>query len=334
MKTIRLLVFIFVCCIQSCTSQSYKINGVSFVASREPINKAHIQPLVNVNSNYVALMPFGFMESTKHPNLGFNAERQWFGETGAGVRQYAKLLKSENFKTMLKPQLWVRGGEFTGFIEMDSEADWLALEKNYAEFILYYAQVAQDINAEIFCVGTELGAFVKHRPEFWRTLIEQIKQVYTGKLTYAANWNAFERVSFWNALDFIGIDAYFPLSDSKTPSITECKKAWKKHKLAILDVFNIYNKPILFTEFGYRSVDYCAKEPWNSDRSMKNTNLQAQANATQALFDMFWKESWFAGGFIWKWHHDHMEAGGAANNRFTPQNKPAEAILKKQYGQF
>jgi len=335
MKTLVFFIVLLVCSIQSCTAPLYnKINGVSFVASREPISKADVQQLVNINSNYVALMPFGFMGNASQPNLVFNTERQWFGETGAGVRQYAQGLKAQNLKIMLKPQLWVSGGVFTGFIEMDSDANWKVLEKNYSDFILNYAQIAQEINAEMFCMGTELEAFVRHRPKFWNELIKQIKQVYKGKLTYAANWNEFDKTPFWNQLDFIGIDAYFPVSESKTPTVNECKAAWKKHKNVMLDVLNRYDKPILFTEFGYRSIDYCGKEPWNSDRNLRNTNLQAQANATQALFDMFWKESWFAGGFVWKWHHDHKTAGGKNNNQFTPQNKPVEALIKKQYGQF
>ena len=49
------------------------------------------------------------------------------------------------------------------------------------------------------------------------------------------------------------------------------------------------------------------------------------------LFDTFWKEEWFAGGFIWKWFHDHEQSGGGDNSRFTPQNKPAETVIKTNY---
>ena len=91
------------------------------------------------------------------------------------------------------------------------------------------------------------------------------------------------------------------------------------------------NKPVLFTEFGYRSVDYTGKAPWKSDRSMNQVNLEGQHNTTKALFDSFWREDWFAGGFIWKWYHNHENAGGANNSRFTPQNKPVEDLIRNQY---
>ena len=109
-------------------------------------------------------------------------------------------------------------------------------------------------------------------------------------------------------------------------------EGWKKHKPIIQEVSKTHNKPILFTEFGYRSVDFSGREPWKSDRSMNQVNLQAQVNTTKALFETFWKEGWFAGGFIWKWFHNHDKVGGENNTQFTPQNKPAEQLIKKLYG--
>ena len=94
------------------------------------------------------------------------------------------------------------------------------------------------------------------------------------------------------------------------------------------------NRKVIFTEFGYRSVDYTGKEPWKADRSMTTVNLEGQAQATQALFDTVWDEEWMAGGFIWKWFIKHDEVGGAENNQFTPQNKPAEAVIRKHYGKY
>jgi len=64
---------------------------------------------------------------------------------------------------------------------------------------------------------------------------------------------------------------------------------------------------------------------------MNVVNMEAQNNTTQALFETFWNQDWFAGGFIWKWFHNHKERGGADNHQFTPQNKPVEKIIQKQF---
>jgi len=307
------------------------INGVSFVAANEAVDQSHIEPVVKVNANYASVMPFGFIRNLDTPEIIYNTDRQWFGETEEGAKQYIEQLQKNNIRIMLKPQLWVWHGEFTGGIEMKTEADWNILEDSYAKFILDYAKVAQETNIEILCIGTELESFIKNRPEYWKQLIVDIKKIYRGKLTYAANWDEFKRAPFWAELDYIGIDAYFPVSGKQTPTVEDCKKGWQNHKTLIKSYSEQYNKPILFTEFGYRSMDFTGKEPWQSDYKIKSLNLQGQTNATQALFEEFWNEEWFAGGFIWKWFHKHEKVGGNNDNQFTPQNKPVEKLLKAQY---
>ena len=334
MKPFKLLVYFLVIAIQSCSTQTNKINGVSFVASRDSINENHINPVINIHANYAAIMPFGFIKNLEHPEIIYNTDRQWFGETIVGAKQYIEPLQNKNIKIILKPQIWVWKGEFTGFIEMKQEADWKILEDSYSKFILDYAELAAATGVEIFCIGTELEKFIDNRPNYWNGLIVEIKKIYNGKLTYAANWNEFDRTPFWNALDYIGIDAYFPLSDKKTPSLEDCMEGWKQHKAYIQNFSVTHKKPILFTEYGYRSMDYAGKQPWDTNNSIIQVNLEAQVNATQALFETFWKEDWFAGGFVWKWFHNHTESGGENNARFTPQNKPVESLIEKHYGSY
>ena len=335
-KTIRLLIL----CLMplpffvSCSGQiiESKINGVSFVASNESIEREkHVDPLANVNANYAAIMPFGFIRNLEHPEVIFNTQRQWFGETSEGAKQYIEELRKNGIRIMLKPQIWVWRGEYTGHIKMTTEADWKTLQDSYSRFILEYARLARDVNAELFCIGTELEQFIVNRQDYWMQLIKDVRAIYKGKLTYAANWDEYKRVPFWGELDFIGVDAYFPLSDEKTPSVEACRKGWQTYKSAIKELSQTYARPVLFTEYGYRSVDFTAKEPWKSDRDMTDVNLQGQENATQALFEEFWNENWFAGGFVWKWYHNNDKAGGINNSRFTPQNKPVEALIKKHY---
>ena len=331
MKIKFLLVFCVIFLQVESKSQSKKINGISFVASRSAIDSKHVKPVLAVNGNYVALMPFGFFRDIKNPNIIYNSNRQWFGETRKGLEHYAKEFKKSNVKIMIKPQLWISRGLYTGYLEPTTEEQWKILEDSYEKFILEFAEIAENTKADILCIGTELEKFVAKRSSYWNGLIEKIKKIYKGELTYAANWDEFKRVPFWNQLDYIGVDAYFPLSDKKTPTVLDFEKGWKPHKQSIKNIQQKFNKPILFTEYGYRSVDFNGKKPWESNRLKGSVNLEAQVNATQAIHNQFWKEDWFAGGFIWKWFHNHENVGGKSNNRFTPQNKPTEALIKKLY---
>ncbi|RKR15181.1 hypothetical protein CLV91_1263 [Maribacter vaceletii] len=316
----------------SCASQkSAKINGVSFVSSREKATQENVNNVLNIYANHAAVMPFGFIRDINSPEIFFNTERQWFGETKNGAEQYVNILHKNKVKVMLKPQIWIRRGEFTGTLKMKTEQDWVALENSYEKFIITYAQLAKESKIELFCIGTELEQFVVHRPDYWRQLITKIRSIYKGKLTYAANWDEYPKVPFWKELDFIGVDAYFPLCESKTPTVEELKQGWQPWKIKMKAISDSNNKPIIFTEYGYRSVDYTAKKPWTVDRTDEAVNLKAQANAKEAIFSEFWQEDWFAGGYVWKWFLDYKNVGGEKDNRFTPQNKPAEKIIKSFY---
>ena len=315
----------------ACSVSRNKINGVSFVASKEAVRHQNIKPIVKLHANYAAIMPFGFIRELSHPDIIFNTERQWYGETVNATKQYVEGLKKHQIKIMIKPQLWVWMGEFTGAIKMTSKEDWLLLETSYTNFILEFAKLAQDVNADIFCIGTELESFITNRPDYWKQLITEVKSIYEGKLTYAANWNEYNRTPFWDQLDYIGIDAYFPVSDLKTPTIEFCLDGWEKYIPEITSYSKKYNKQILFTEFGYRSMDYSGVTPWSTDSKIENVNLEAQHNTLEALFLTFWEEDWFAGGFVWKWFIEYSKVGGSKDNMFTPQNKPAEEIIRKYY---
>jgi len=277
-------------------------------------------------------MPFGFMESLNSPKLYFNLERQWWGEREEGIKESIELMRKDRLEVMLKPQIWVRNGEFTGDVKMNSEAEWLSFEEQYEEFILLYAKIAESEKVEILCIGTELHEFVNARSDFWNKLIADLRNVYSGKLTYAENWDKMDKVEFWEALDYVGVDAYFPLNVERSPKIEDLRKGWRPYKNSLKIISETSGKPILFTEYGYRNIDFAAKTPWDSSRELKDTNNKLQADALEALYQEFWQEDWFAGGFLWKWHHNHAVAGGDKDTQFTPQNKPAEQVVKNYYG--
>jgi Protein of unknown function (DUF3775) len=307
------------------------INGVTFEAPPQVCDSSTFVPMQRINAGWVALVPFGFCRPD-NPQVMFNSTRQWWGEKDEGIIGCTQLLKKQGMQIMLKPQIWIGRGTFTGDYDAGSEEAWQQWEKGYSDYILHNAQLADSLGIELFCLGTELEFAVTHRSAYWLELIQAIRKVYKGKLTYAANWNEFEKVSFWPQLDYIGIDAYFPLSEAATPSVNELVKAWQKSFSAIEKVQATAKKPVLFTEYGYRSTDYCAKEPWVHGRD-GTVNTAAQANALEALYRRFAPEPWFAGGFIWKWHANDARINGEKNSDYTPQHKPAESVIQQWYQQ-
>ncbi len=306
-----------------------KINGISFVASNREIKNNAIEPIIKINANWVTLMPFAFLKNISDSKIIYDDSRQWWGERKIGVQKTAEYFHKKNIKIMIKPQIWIPNG-FTGRIKMNSEIDWITLENKYEKFILDYAKIAQITNSEMFCIGTELNVFVTNRPDFWIKLIKKIRIIYSGKITYAENWDTFEKVNFLSSLDFIGIDAYFPLSNKKTPEIKKLALAWKPIKSRIKNLSKKFDKKIIFTEFGYQSKDFTANEPWEHSKK-SDVNLVAQQNSLAVILASFWKENWFEGGFLWKWYDNHEQVGGIFDTDYTVQNKPSELILAKFY---
>jgi hypothetical protein len=230
---------------------------------------------------------------------------------------------------MLKPHIDLSNdpthwrGEIGFGTDETAWAQWFA---SYRDFIVHYAQLAQETGVELFAIGTELGG-TAHRESDWRNIITAVRSVYNGLLTYAANFDGEQFVvNFWDALDFIGIDAYYPLTQKTDPTVAELKAGWASPKSELAALSQAWGLPIIFTEVGYRSVDGTNMAPWDwvSDGPV---DLQEQADCYQALFEVFQSEPWMEGVFWWAWGTD-PDHGGPSDTSYSPHNKPAEAILQ------
>ena len=307
-----------------------QINGVSLVNPPRAISAKEMGSVKRINAEWVAVIPYGFSRSGK-PNVSFDHNGQWWGERKEGSCKLIAFAKEHNLKVMLKPHVWVMGEGWTGDYSLSSENDWKIWEQDFSVYIMNYAHVADSLDVEMLCIGTEYRIPAKERPEFWKHLISQIREVYNGQITYASNWDNFENITWWDKVDFIGIDAYFPLAEGDHPSVAEIEKGWEPVKSKLSEFSRRWNKPILFTEYGFQSANGAAGKHWELDKSSTNINEELQADAYEATYRSLMDEPWFAGGFLWKWHftsrHDRWRG-----TEWTPQNKPAEAVIAKWYG--
>jgi hypothetical protein len=338
MRSVLIAFLIGVCaaCSSPRLAEMPKINGVNFVAPPREVEEACMLSVRQINAGWVALTPYAFSRKAQ-PEIIHNKERQWWGEKPEGIRACIRYARAHGLKVMIKPHVWVQEQGWAGDFKLDSEAEWKRWEGSYAQYILEYARIAQSTEAEMLCIGTEYRQAVKHRPNFWTDLIRQVREVYKGKLTYAANWDEYRSVAFWDDLDYIGIDAYFPISESTTPTVAELQGAWEKELSRLESFAQKHGKHILFTEYGYRSVDKTAGKQWELPDSWNTkapVNLAAQTNAYEALYRTFWHQSWFAGGFLWKWYDHYERAGGEDNDDYTPQRKPAEKVISQYYQKY
>ncbi len=318
-----------------------RIRGISFSAPRHVVGPDVFEPVTATGADWVAVVPYAYVDPA-NSEVVFDRKRQFWGETSGGVAQTIEYAHKSGLSVLVKPHLWVRGQGWPG--EFAPTGDGLdRFLADYREYILRFARVAAASEAEMFSIGTELDLVAASSPLFFRDLISDVRAIYSGPITYAANWDAYRNVEFWDDLDYVGIDAYFPLVDSDSPSVEVLEEAWIPWLNDVQSFVTGTNKQILFTEFGYRSIDGAGGRQWElpSERSSEGRpNEVAQAAAYEALFRVWWGRPWFAGGFAWKWlagdpagrraHLDGAAKGGRTD--YTPQGKLAETVLATWYG--
>ncbi len=211
-----------------------------------------------------------------------------------------------------------------------SLSDWSEWFDSYRSMIQHYARFAQEYQVDQFSVGTELEQASPHAYE-WRKVIANVRELYDGSLTYSANHSGEEfRLSWWDALDYIGIDAYYPLSVRGNPNRVELEFAWQQFMIALRGLYSTWHKPILFTEIGYRSQHGTTTRPYDW-KLTGGLDLQEQADAYQAFFNQVYWQPWFAGSFFWAWDPAPFSTG-SCDTAYTPFDKPAEDVLRAGYG--
>ena len=322
-------------------ADSTRLRGVSWVGG-DSVTAATLEPLRNDHVTWLAQTPFGWQNGVATPEVRVNTGRHrgYWGESDAGLVATARLARQRRISTLLKPHLWVQGSGsgWAGDIEMTTPADWNAWFASYTAFILHYARLAEVEHLGLLCIGTELVQATEPDHEAaWRALIRQVRQAYHGPLTYAANYDEYQQIRFWDALDYIGIQAYFPLVAAPKPSLEQLLASWQPHLRALARLQKRVGKPVIFTEVGYKATPDAAAEPWKwpaRAAALQTPDEATQARCYEALFRACWGQPWLKGLFIWKWYPG-LEADGPARRHadFTPQHKPAEAVLARWYGQ-
>ncbi|WP_281540558.1 glycoside hydrolase family 113 [Maribacter aestuarii] len=299
-------------------------------------NTEGINSLIKANVEWVAVIPFLYQKDDRTKVINVPEYPERFTRRDSSFIRAINDLHEKGLKVHLKPHLWMNDG-WRSNISLDNSEEWDTWFASYRTNMLRYAKIAALTESELFCVGTELRTSIKKQPEKWSALIDEIKEIYNGELTYAANWyDEYEHVTFWDKLDYIGIQAYFPLTKVENPELETIEKGWDKHLLELEQVHEKYGKPILFTEIGYKSDANATIKPWEW-ASFGGILLQKKSDRTQqlayeALFNKVWEKPWLAGIYIWEWNNRTTAESAETDLDFSPRFKPAENIIAKGFG--
>jgi hypothetical protein len=292
--------------------------------------REQLKLIAATGANWVAINDYAWMEAIDRPAVRYGRD----GRSPEGdIAQTVRDAHAVGLKVVLKPHLWSRdfgrAGKWHGDIRMTTEADWDQWFAEYGEYVLTNARIAAETKAEAMCVGVEYVGTVDQAAR-WRKLVADVRAVYTGYVTYAASFLEWDKVTWWDALDCIGIDAYFPLASQPNATDEELRAGWAKVYAQILPFAARLDKPICFLELGYSDSAKAGMEPWAYD--IVDPNPEYQACLYRVALEEAAKHDQVVGVFVWKWFTAEPR-DGRRRDPFLVQDRPlVRDVLSRAWG--
>jgi sugar phosphate isomerase/epimerase len=279
-----------------------------------------MKELKQLGVNWVAIHPYARIHSSGTVN-GFRSRRLQ-SENFTWLTRPIKEAHRLGLKICIKPHLAYWGTKFRwrGDIKFDSERQWENFFHSYEQWVSSIATTCKEADAIV--IGTELDKTISHEKE-WRRIIQTLRTITDAPLTYGANWTDYQNVPFWDALDVIGIQAYFPLTDSPgLPDRAKLEQSWERH-LKDLDAFaEKWGKSIVFTELGYDVSINAARKPWESGRWSREAE-EIQRICLESSLKAIEKDEHVIGAFLWKWF-----AGDTRGENFLKSTPQMREVIK------
>ncbi len=244
----------------------------------------------------------------------------------------------DNIKVCLKPMVNCSDGVWRAYINFaDSDFAgkdpyWDKWFENYGNYMKYYAELAEEIGCEMLCIGCEMCG-TERKETHWRELIAQIREIYSGKLIYNTNHGHEDDVKWFDAVDYIGTSAYFPVAEEGGATSEMMQEKWKTIREEMFKIHEKWQKQIVFVEIGCRSAHGCATMPWDFSHKELPHDEEEQAAFYDSCLAVFADQPWFGGTFWWDWStfiYDTREEA-SEDNGFNIHLKKTEDVLKKWY---
>jgi hypothetical protein len=314
----------------------------------------------STGANYTAVIATQYVQTETSNSIAASSNTP----NDEAVAYAIQALQAQGITVTMKPVVDSLDGNWRGNFTwpstdttMAEQQAWLdAWFASYKTFILHYAQIAVDNNVGILVFGSEFAKLTgttqcagSSCESYWlKYVINPLRAQYPSlMLVYGANATAtsgdeYQRVSFWDDIDAIGVDVYFPLNATTNPddpSVADLVSAWTNNPGA--SGFNAVkalqavqqahsSKPMIFTEVGYESVTGTNTDPSNYSLS-GIVDDSDQANCYQAFFEV-WPQyaSWMEGAFWWDWSVSAPTV--STDTGYSPQGKSAEQWLDQYFG--
>jgi hypothetical protein len=301
-----------------------------------PAYEAALGEVTRMGGSWVSLTPFGRVWDLRSTGVSPTFE-QPYDENREAIARAIEQAHRQGLRVALIPHLWVETGGWRALIDPGDDAAWEQWAKSYRSFLLGWAELARDSGAEMLSVGVELRSWVTtpRAPSFVE-IVRDVRRVYPGLLTYAANWDDVETTVILGELDVIGINAFYPLADKEGADLAELMQGGARVAERLEALAKSWRKPVLFTEFGYTTRPDPAVKPWEWPDHMAGVAVDqlAQAEGYYALLSPLIDAAWFAGFFVWRMYADPHDMSQEAEWGFSPRGKLAELVLRDAFAAY
>lgn len=292
--------------------------------------------------DWIALSPFAFQPGAGADAIaGYDeASDSYVHRRGPSVdsaltREIAEAHR-RSMHVLMKPHIWSHdfgNGEWHGTIRQSDSIAHRRWWRSYCAYILHYARLSERTGCEVFCLGVELERQTLEHPDEWRGLIRDVRQIYHGKLTYAAHWEReYWQLAFWDNLDIVGLNAYFPVPLGDEASAEEIATALAPRFDSAAALAQRLGRPLWFTEAGYRAERGTLREPWRENSGVYDPDLQARA--IEGMMRAVDQQPGIVGVFLWKAFTSPEGARAAGeDSTFLFRDRPSEAVVRRWYAE-
>jgi hypothetical protein len=298
-----------------------------------PASARAMAEISRMGATWVSVTPYGRVFDLAPTGIDWSFEAR-FEDNRAAVLVAMRQAHARGLRVLLVPHLWVESGQWRGEINPGDDEAWSVWAAAYRAFLLAWAEVAREGNADMLSVGVELGSWVtgRHAPSFF-PILGDVRRVYAGPLTYSANWDDVDHTAIWSALDVVGINAFYPLAERPGAPLTELLDGGRRVAERVRRLGATWHKPVLFTELGYTTRPDPALRPWEWPDGMKGVRVdeQAQADAYLGLLAPLLEEPAFSGFFVWRVYADPDDVSQEAEWGFSPRGKLAELVVRDAF---
>jgi hypothetical protein len=258
-------------------------------------------------------------------SIGF-FDDPWITPSDASLRRAIREAHRRGMRAFLLPIVYVKElqeGEWRGTL---APGDWDQWFKEYGSMITHYARLAAEERVEYFSVGSELCS-TEGMKERWEQVIRKVRGIYPGLITYSANWDHLDPVSFAESLDFLGMNAYYEVGRGTDAQVETMVQRWGEIQKGIRAWRKANGgKPLVITEVGYPSRTGAAVDPWNY-LSEGEAAPEEQRKCFEAFFRAWKGERMLAGVYFYLWWGE----GGPRDMNYTPRGKPAQDVIAAWY---